>query len=410
LVQPFYTSQHAKQTRRILNRLYEEQKVATAGGGIAAAAAAAASNSGIRIAVIGGGYGGVELAASVQRRLPKAHVRLLSRGPPMANTRAEPLVHTALKKLGVVIELCDVVALQEDYDVVVDENVVNRANTRNPPLLRRPKVYIQRNEWGNSDNVPILDEQPWDVVLWTAGSAPSDPVPSGCDGLQTSKTGRLSIDATLRCIRNNNVTEESPEPPRIWALGDCAEIVSTDDVQSAALPKTAQVAMQQADTVAANVLSQLLRDDGMAVEQTNPKIFSYQDLGSMLTLGGPNAAILAPRDDTTFGPIFAPLLETAGSVLGIADDVLATLGRTAIAEQLGLPTPDVLGLSLGNHGLGLNDAPKGTLAGTLSGAARRSLYAVRMPTNEQKVVSLISAALSTAATLLRESSDRDTKQ
>jgi hypothetical protein len=154
--------------------------------------------------------------------------------------------------------------------------------------------------------------------------------------------------------------------------------------------------MQQADVVAFNVLSQL---DG---KENSVKRFQYQDLGSMLTLGGPNGAIMAPKEGV-FAPVFGPLLDTAGKAFGFADKVFeATVGRP--------PLVDTLGLSLGSYGIGVESggAP-GTLSGTLSGAARRAVYAVRMPTNRQRVVAVASAAISTAVSLAKEAQANNQK-
>jgi demethylphylloquinone reductase len=379
--QPFYTATDAKRTRRLLNALYDQQQQQAAKDTV--------HSSSPRIAVVGGGYGGVELAACIQRRLPFGRVTLLSRGTPLANTRAQPIVQAALHKLGVQVQECNVVALFASTD--------------------RDKIDIVRTEWG-SNNITIQDAEPWDAVLWTAGSSPSEPVASGnCIGLLRTKSGRLAVDQTLRCRLVAEQGSLSPQTPRIWALGDCAEVVVSDDCSTetgTALPKTAQVAMQQAETVAANVLAQL-KTNG---RDTSDETFVYQDLGSMLTLGGPNAVVQAPRNGL-WAPIFAPALDTAHSALGLADSILAFMGRAPIVEQLGLVRPDALGLSLSSHGLlgsvedGAAAAAPGTLAGTLSGAARRTVYAARMPTNEQRAVSLASAVIATAVSLAREASD-----
>jgi NADH dehydrogenase FAD-containing subunit len=368
--QPFYCADDAKKTRRVLNRLEEKM-------------AASAGSYRPRVAVVGGGFGGVEMAAAVQRRLGKASVTLLSRGPPMKGTRAEPLVDKALKKLGVTVEDSTVEALEQG-----DDN----------------KVFVKR-KYMKSDEL-VEDDSPWDVVLWTAGSRPSDPVADGCHGLQPSPSGRLAVDPTLRCVWEKDINWEKAieGAPRVWALGDCSEVVQRKDESQPVFPRTAQVAMQQAETVASNILAQL----EVKGRDSLGKAFAYQDLGSMLMLGGPNGAVLAPKDGA-FAPIFTPLLDTVGGVLGVADGVLSAFGRSPVVEQLGL-SPETLGLSLGSHGLGVDDgAAPGTLAGTLTGAARRTVYAVRMPTNQQRAVSLVSAAIATAAALAKEASDRSKK-
>ena len=60
---------------------------------------------------------------------------------------------------------------------------------------------------------------------------------------------------------------------------------------------------------------------------------------------------------------------------------------------------------MGGYGLGVdpNIAP-GTLAGTMSGLARRSIYALRMPTNRQRIIAATSAGISTAVALAKEAS------
>ncbi|CAB9516826.1 NADH dehydrogenase [Seminavis robusta] len=370
--QPFYTDKDAKATRRLLSRLKQQTNPP-------------------RIAIVGGGFGGVELAASVKRKIRKASVTLLSRGAPMAGTRAETLIDKALEKLGVVVEQCSVQAIDA---VAADDDG------------RSSQVTIQRTQWG--DDQSRLDMDPWDAVMWTAGSRPTNPVSGGLPGLRRSDSGRLAIDSALRCFECEDVQVQGSssssdgrvstvktvkfEQPPIWALGDCAEIVSVNS--GPAVPKTAQAAMQQAEVAAHNVLEQL---DG---QRSAYKKFQYQDLGSMLTLGGPNGAVMAPRDGA-FAPVFAPLLDTAGAAFALADKMLeATVGKPALLETLGL--------SLGSYGIAgaeSGSAP-GTLAGTLTGAARRAVYAARMPTNRQRAVAATSAAITTAVSLAQEATEK----
>jgi NADH:ubiquinone reductase (non-electrogenic) len=367
-VQPFYTQENAQETRALLTRLESEVK-----GG-----------SSPRIAIVGGGYGGVELAACVKRKLPEGSVSLLTRGAPMKGTTAEPLVDKALSRLGVNVEVCSVKAIER-----VDESET---------------VKIKRSNMGD-EGPEMEDDQPWDAVLWTAGSGPDYPVSKTMIGLEQVASGRIAVDSTLRCVwkKEGDAMARIGQPP-VWALGDCSEIIDTKD--QPAVPKTAQAAMQQAETVASNVFAELQGRDAS-------KSFQYQDLGSMLTLGGPNAAVLGPREGSPLAPLFTSLLDTARVGLGLADEVLVQLSKSPAAEKAGLTSEMVekLGLSLGGYGLGVDaDTAPGTLAGTLSGAARRAVYAARMPTNRQRAFAAASAAISTGAALAKEASEQIDKE
>jgi hypothetical protein len=82
--------------------------------------------------------------------------------------------------------------------------------------------------------------------------------------------------------------------------------------------------------------------------------------------------------------------------------VAEKVGLTSVAENV-----ELLGLSLGGYGLGVDaDIAPGTLAGTLGGAARRAVYAARMPTNRQRAYAATSAAIYTATALAKEASNQ----
>lgn len=364
-VQPFYTQDDADKTSEILEEA-EDQVV---------------QGKFPRIAIVGGGYGGVELAACIKRRLQKCQVRLLTRGPPMKGTRAEKLVEKALEKLGVEIEISTVeqITKGEEGSIFVRRQILD----------------------GNTDNDEINNE-PWSFVFWTAGAGPSPPVSGNMEGLLKTASGRIAVEPTLRCIPKRSKGPESQN--YVWALGDCAEVIDQEPGKPAA-PKTAQAAMQQADIVAQNVLSELTMSSDAAAKVA--KVFQYQDLGTMISLGGPNAAVLAPVEESPLAPVLKPLLDTARIGFGIADEAFANLSKSSVVERIGL-SPVVesienLGLSLGGYGLGVDiETSPGTLAGTLTGAARRAVYAVRMPTNRQRATAMASAAISTAAALAKE--------
>ena len=372
--QPFYTKDDAYATREVLFQM--DQKIR--------------QGESPRIAVVGGGYGGVELSACVARRLPKASVTMMSRGPPMAGTKAEPLVEQALKNLGVHCEMNNVKEIQK------------KENNR---------FTIQRSSLSDSDSdLNNGEDDLWDAILWTAGSGPANPVANDVGGeLAMSSSGRLRVDKSLRCcfkeVKSDDETPASqpnskPRLPSVWALGDCSEIVPA---LQPATPRTAQAAMQQADVVASNVLAELSNCE------VDPKTFEFQDLGSVLSLGGPNAAILGPGEDSQLGPLFVPLLDTARVGLGVADSIFAGIINSPQIDKNGDLKPVVknLGLSLGGYGLGVDpETTPGTLSGTLSGAGRRAIYALRMPTNKQRAYAGASAFLSSALALAKEASDQ----
>jgi NADH dehydrogenase FAD-containing subunit len=366
--QPFYSQQDAYATRDTLFRM--EQKIRR--------------GQTPKIAVIGGGYGGVELSACLARRLPEAHVSLLTRGRPMEGTRAETLVDQALKTLGVAVEMTSV-----DKIVPLDNN------------QQKGPVKIYRSDT-NGNEIPKSKQEIWDVVFWTAGSASADPVPNHVTELVTTDAGRLAVDETLKCtwsIENLDDNVKTSSLPSIWALGDCAEIVPTPNP---AVPRTAQAAIQQADVVAYNVVSQL---QGTGSKQL--RSFQFQDLGTVLSLGGPNGAVLGPNEGSTLGPLLVPILDTARMGLSVADSVFASILNSPAVDRKSQKVAENLGLSLGGYGLGVDpDATPGAISGTLSGISRRAIYSLRMPTNKQRAYAAASSFLSSAAALVKEASDQ----
>ena len=379
--QPFYTKDDAYATRELLFKM--EQKIR--------------QGDTPRIAVVGGGYGGVELAACVARRLPASCVTLMSRSPPMAGTSAEPLVGQALNKLGVSCEINSVDGIEK--------------TEKNRLIVRRTGLGKSDSNSDSDSNLDVetaIGKDQFDAVLWTAGSSPAYPVANHLGGdLALSPSGRLRVDKTLRCSFDGDKSSSKTKTllPSVWALGDCSEILPAVEP---AVPKTAQAAMQQADVVAANVLSKLVSNRGeeSTAAAASAVEFEFQDLGSMLSLGGPNAAILGPKGDSQIASLLVPLLDTARVSLGVADTIFAGIAKSS-PQVVDPTTVENLGLSLGGYGLGVDpQTTPGTISGTLSGAGRRAIYALRMPTNKQRAYAGASAFLSTAAALAKEASDQ----
>lgn len=193
--QPFYTREDAQATKCLLENLelqIQEDSITP------------------RIAIVGGGYGGVELAACVKRRLPNCQVALLTNGPPMKGTRAEPLVERALAKIGVQVELCVVNSIQSVHVEMDNPN----------------KSILSIDRTPNGGTRSQLDSnESWDAVLWTAGSGPAYPICNELVGLtQVEGSGRLVTDRTLRC--SYDILDRQGKPP-VWGLGDCSQTVDS---------------------------------------------------------------------------------------------------------------------------------------------------------------------------------------
>ena len=458
-VQPFYTKQDAIQTRILIEKV--ESKIASNPN----------SNVVVNIAVIGGGFGGVELAACIQRKLSsdsaekndgKSQVYLVSRTPrPMKDTRAEPWIQQTLQTIGVKLVVGTVQEIQQCESNNGDDE--------------DPKYHIVFQGNGDDDGNNKNDNYhgiSYDAILWTAGSSPSFPIGTYLSGedaatansndvkvekgssassssttvseiFETTNSGCLAVDPTLRCRLKQNGDDSPPKLP-IWSLGDCAEIVNESDTVPASTPKTAQAAMQQASVVANNVFAYLT-----FTSKTNTRNFKYQDLGTMFHLGGLNAAIMGPNSSTTSdtttyanindllassaSTVLPPLLELTDRALRIADQVLEqTVGGGGAGRGSSSPASNELfsGLSFSSHGLGAttssssssacDDAANGadedgtetttttttttngSLLGSVSGAARRVVYAARMPTPKQQTISAVSALVNTATELSKE--------
>ena len=195
----------------------------------------------IRVAVVGGGYSGVELACKIADRLEhRGRLRIIEQGNTILGTSAEFNRETARKALterGIWIDLETTVA-QIDADTI-------------------SLVYKEQ-----TDNIPV------DLVLWTVGNRVSPLVRQL--PLKQNQRGQLLVTPTL----------QTPDYPDIFALGDLADCT---DAGGEKIPATAQAAMQQADYVAWNIWASLTHRPLLS--------FRYLSLGEMMTLGTENATL-----------------------------------------------------------------------------------------------------------------------
>lgn len=113
------------------------------------------------------------------------------------------------------------------------------------------------------DNGEVI---PARTVLWSAGVRAASL--TGKLGLEQTRNGRLRVLPTL----------QEPSHPNVFVIGDAAHVEENGEP----LPMVAQVAMQQAQVVAHNILADL--------GKTPAREFRYKNLGSMATIGR-NAAV-----------------------------------------------------------------------------------------------------------------------
>ena len=195
----------------------------------------------IRVAVVGGGYSGVELACKLADRLgEKGRIRIIDRGDEILKDSTEFNRKTAIEAL-------------EKYQIWQDlETEVEKVEADSISLIYKGQV----------DTIPV------DLVLWTVGNRVSELIQKL--PLEQNDRGLLEIEPTL-LVKNRD---------DILALGDAAHSYDSD---GKFLPATAQVAFQQSDYCAWNI---------WAMATGRPLLsFRYQPLGEMMTLGTDNATI-----------------------------------------------------------------------------------------------------------------------
>lgn len=195
----------------------------------------------IRVAIVGAGYSGVELACKLADRLKeRGRLRLVELTDQILRTSPEfnrEAAQKALEERGVWIDL-------ETKVDALGENTIS--------LEYKGKV----------DTIPV------EVVLWTVGNRVAEVVQNL--PLKHNQRGQLVITSTLQAI----------DYPEIFALGDLAECQDADGQK---VPATAQSAFQQAEYAGWNIWASL----------TNRPLlpFRYQHLGEMMTLGTEDATL-----------------------------------------------------------------------------------------------------------------------
>ncbi|MBD1808874.1 NAD(P)/FAD-dependent oxidoreductase [Microcoleus sp. FACHB-SPT15] len=193
----------------------------------------------IRVAIVGGGYCGVELACKLAERLgERGRLRLVELSDLILRTSPDFNRDAAHKAL-------------DDRKVWIDlETGVESIGPDTISLLYK----------GQLDTIPV------DLVLWTVGTRVAPVVRSL--PLKQNNRGQLTTTSTLQIV----------DHPEIFALGDLADSLDAEGQQ---VPSTAQAAFQQADYTAWNIWASLTGRPLLP--------FRYQHLGEMMTLGTDNA-------------------------------------------------------------------------------------------------------------------------
>jgi demethylphylloquinone reductase len=195
----------------------------------------------IRVAIVGAGFSGVELACKLADRLgERGRIRLVELGTkilPAAIEFNQTAAQAALSARKVWIDL---------------ETSVKEITATELAIEYREQV----------DRIPV------DVVLWTVGNQVNPVVAS------------LIFERNLRGQIKTLPTLQTVDRPEVYALGDLAEVIDSDDNK---IPATAQSALQQADFAAWNIWSQTLNKPLLP--------FRYTNLGEMMALGSNSATL-----------------------------------------------------------------------------------------------------------------------
>ena len=293
-----------------------------------------------RVAVVGGGYSGCELAGVVAERLKKngarAEVDLFASDAsgvlPSAPRGQQASAAARLERLGVnVVAGARATAVRGVVGEAEAEAEASRGSssfdTNTEPATRAALA------WRGADGDERLAS--YDAVCWTVGQKTQCPPSWPFRRCDTS--GKIVVDSNLRVKGYEDV----------FAVGDVAAV----SAEGAPLPSTAQVAFQQADYVAWNV---------WATVAERPLLpFKYQHIGDMMTTGAADAAVALPVGDVTVDGVAGAALRRAAYLYRMPTDAhrarlagawLTQMGEAvaekgaagALEEYLGLEVPEEL--------------------------------------------------------------------
>lgn len=199
----------------------------------------------VRVAIVGGGATGVELAAELRH----AGEELARYGTPIRPGMLEITVIEAADRI--------LSALPERLSIAVTEALRELHVT----VLTNARVSRVDEAGVHLDGGEVIPAQ---VKVWAAG-VKAPPFLVGLDGLESARSGQLVVRSTLQTTRDENV----------FAFGDCAWCPVTPG-SDRPVPPRAQAAHQQASLLARSIPRRL---------ESKPLLeYSYSDFGSLVSL------------------------------------------------------------------------------------------------------------------------------
>jgi NADH dehydrogenase len=213
----------------------------------------------LTIAVVGGGFTGVEAAGEIVelfRSVLRFYKRLRPEQVKMVLVEAGPTLLAGLPaKMG---EYSRRVLERRGVEVVTGDGVTGADSTGlNMQSGRRIET---------------------ETIIWSAGVQPSPTVAK--TALPTTKRGAIQTQRDMRVAGIGGV----------WALGDCASI---PDGEGGVYPATAQHAIREGPSLADNIVA--------AIRGKPTKPFRYTSLGMMAALGGRKAVAQLPGNRVITG-------------------------------------------------------------------------------------------------------------
>lgn len=199
----------------------------------------------LRVAIVGGGATGVELAAELSRVLEIAQ----GYGDPTLRSRLSlTLLESGSRLLAAFPPAISASTQQQLGEIGI----------RVLTSVRVTSVQEDGLRYGGDGLMKA------DLTVWAAGVKAPDFMIE-LDGLEINRSNQVVIDVTLQTTRDDQV----------FALGDCASLTPVDSERP--LPPTAQVATQQAEHLARHLPARLA---GAPMPE-----FVFRDFGSLVSLG-----------------------------------------------------------------------------------------------------------------------------